>query len=48
MKKSKDEFIDLIVNDCIVDFRKQYKDEYFIIKEYISLLRLCEKEIIIR
>lgn len=48
MKKSKDEFINLIVNDCIVDFRKQYKDEYFIIKEFIRLLRLCEEEIIIR
>ena len=42
MQKKNDEFIDLIVNDCMVDFRQQYNKEYETINEVISIFRLCE------
>lgn len=44
MEKQNDEFIDLIVNECIVGFRQQYENEYKIIEEFIIIFRLCEEE----
>lgn len=44
MNKKNDEFIDLELNDCIVDFRNQYKEEYEIITECVQLFRLFEEK----
>ena len=40
-----DEFIDLIVNDCLFDFRKEHRDEYEIINRLINLFRNCEEQL---
>ena len=45
MQKKNDEFIDLIVNDCMVDFRQQYNKEYETINEVINIFRLCEDKL---
>lgn len=45
MDKKNDEFIDLNVNNCVVDFREQYREEYEIIEECIYIFRLFEEKI---
>lgn len=45
MQKNNDEFIDLKVNDCIIDFRQQYNKEYEIIYELINIFRLFEDKL---
>ena len=42
----KDEFTDLILNDCIKDFRKKYLKEYETIDEFIKLFRASEQELV--
>ena len=45
MLLQKDEFIDLIVNDCVKDFRGKYLKEYTLINKFVKLFRMCEYEI---
>ena len=45
MVLQKDEFIDLIVNDCVKDFRKKYSKEYESIAGFIKIFRMCEHEL---
>jgi len=48
MKKNTetDEFIDFIVNECLIEFRNEREDEYQIIYELVNLFRKCEEEFI--
>lgn len=39
-----DEFIDLLVNECLVDFRKEHEGEYKIVYDLIMFFRKCEEQ----
>lgn len=43
--KENDEYIDLIVNEYLPEFRQKHSNEYEIIYQLINLFRICEKQL---